>query len=111
MMLGRRGLMPNPKAGTLVQPEDIPRAIEEARAGRIEFRNDRTANLHLPIGKVSFTEEQLIGNMAAVMEAIRLNRPSAVKGIFMRRVVVTTTMGPGIKVEPNSALNMTLEEA
>jgi large subunit ribosomal protein L1 len=110
-VLGRRGLMPNPKAGTLVQPEDIPRAIEEARAGRIEFRNDRTANLHLPIGKVSFTEEQLIGNMAAVMEAIRLNRPSAVKGIFMRRVVVTTTMGPGIKVEPNSALNMTLEEA
>jgi large subunit ribosomal protein L1 len=110
-VLGRRGLMPNPKAGTLVQPEDIPRAVEEARAGRIEFRNDKTANIHLPIGKVSFTEEQLIGNMAAVMEAIRLNRPSSVKGTFMRRVVVTTTMGPGIKVEPNSALNMTLEEA
>jgi len=110
-VLGRRGLMPNPKAGTLVQPDDIPRAIEEARAGRIEFRNDKTANIHLPIGKVSFTEEQLIGNMAAVMEAIRLNRPTAAKGTFMRRVVVTTTMGPGIKVEPNSALNMTLEEA
>ncbi len=58
-VLGRKGLMPNPKAGTLVQPEDIPRAIEEARAGRVEFRNDKTANIHLPIGKVSFTEEQL----------------------------------------------------
>ncbi|MBN1565917.1 MAG: 50S ribosomal protein L1 [Anaerolineae bacterium] len=110
-VLGRRGLMPNPKAGTLVPPEDIPRAIEEARAGRIEFRNDKTANIHLPIGKVSFSEEQLIGNMAAVMEAIRLNRPTAAKGTFMKRVVVTTTMGPGIKVEPNTALAMTLAEA
>ncbi len=110
-VLGRRGLMPNPKAGTLVPPEDIPRAIDEARAGRIEFRNDKTGNIHLPIGKVSFTEEQLLGNMSAVMEAIRLNRPVAAKGTFMRRLVVTSTMGPGIKVEPNSALNMTLEEA
>ncbi|MBN1680970.1 MAG: 50S ribosomal protein L1 [Anaerolineae bacterium] len=107
-VLGRRGLMPNPKAGTLVQPEDIPRAIEEARAGRVEFRNDKTANIHVPIGKVSFSEEQLLGNMAAVMEAIRRARPAAAKGTFMRRVVITTTMGPGIKVEPNVALAMTV---
>lgn len=110
-VLGRRGLMPNPKAGTLVPPEDIPRAIEEARAGRIEFRNDKTANIHLPIGKVSFTEEQLVGNLASVMEAIRINRPTAAKGTFMRRAVITTTMGPGIKMDPNLALNLSLEEA
>jgi large subunit ribosomal protein L1 len=107
-VLGRRGLMPNPKAGTLVQPEDIPRAVEEARAGRIEFRNDKTANIHVPIGKVSFSEEQLRDNMAAVMEAIRRARPASAKGTFMRRVVLTTTMGPGIRVDPNAALGMTV---
>jgi large subunit ribosomal protein L1 len=106
-VLGRRGLMPNPKAGTLVQPEDIPRAIEEARAGRVEFRNDKTANIHVPIGKASFTEQQLVENMAAVMDAIRRNRPAATKGTYVRRVVVTTTMGPGIRVDPNTALAMT----
>lgn len=109
-VLGRRGLMPNPKAGTLVQPDEIPRAIEEAKAGRVEFRNDKTANLHLPIGKASFTEEQLLGNLAAVMDAIRRNRPSAAKGTFLRRAVVSTTMGPGIKIDPYIALNMTPEE-
>lgn len=106
-VLGRRGLMPNPKAGTLVQPEDIPRAIEEARAGRIEFRNDKTANIHVPIGKASFTAEQLEGNMAAVMDTIRRNRPAGAKGTFVRRAVLSTTMGPGIKVDPNAALAMT----
>jgi large subunit ribosomal protein L1 len=106
-VLGRKGLMPNPKAGTLVQPEDIPRAIEEARAGRIEFRNDKTANIHVPIGKASFSEEQLQGNMAAIMDAIRRSRPAAAKGTYIRRVVVTTTMGPGIRVDPNVALAMT----
>lgn len=106
-VLGRKGLMPNPKAGTLVQPDDIPRAIEEARAGRVEFRNDKTANVHLPIGKTNFTEQQLVENMAAVMDAIRRNRPAAMKGTYLRRVVVTTTMGPGIRVDPNAALAMT----
>ncbi len=106
-VLGRKGLMPNPKAGTLVQPEDIPRAIEEARAGRIEFRNDKTANIHVPIGKASFSVEALQGNMAAVMDAIRRSRPAAAKGTYVRRVVVTTTMGPGIRVDPNVALAMT----
>jgi large subunit ribosomal protein L1 len=106
-VLGRRGLMPNPKAGTLVQPEDIPRAIEEARAGRVEFRNDKTANVHLPIGKASFTEQQLVENMAAIMDAIRRTRPASAKGTYVRRVVVTTTMGPGIRVDPNVALAMT----
>jgi large subunit ribosomal protein L1 len=107
-VLGRRGLMPNPKGGTLVQPEDIPRAIEEARAGRVEFRNDKTANIHVPIGKASFGAEQLRDNMAAIMDAVRRARPAAAKGTFMRRVVITTTMGPGIKVDPNDALAMTV---
>jgi len=106
-VLGRKGLMPNPKAGTLVQPEDIPRAIEEARAGRIEFRNDKMANVHVPIGKVSFGEEQLLGNMATVMDTVRRSRPTAAKGTFVSRVVISTTMGPGIRVEPNAALAMT----
>jgi len=105
-VLGRRGLMPNPKAGTLIPPEDIPRAIEEARAGRVEFRNDKTANVHVPIGKVSFSEEQLRDNMAAVMDALRRARPTSAKGAYVRRVVVTSTMGPGIRVDTNAALNM-----
>jgi large subunit ribosomal protein L1 len=106
-VLGRRGLMPNPKAGTLVQPDDIARAINEARAGRVEFRNDRTGNIHVPIGKASFTEEALLGNMAVLMDTIRRNRPAAVKGQFVRRCVLTSTMGPGIKVDPFAALAMT----
>jgi len=105
-VLGRRGLMPNPKAGTLIPAEDIPRAIEEARAGRIEFRNDKTANIHVPIGKTSFPEEHLLGNMAAVMDAIRRARPAAAKGTYLRRAVVTSTMGPGIRIQPTLALNM-----
>ncbi|NLE53137.1 MAG: 50S ribosomal protein L1, partial [Chloroflexi bacterium] len=110
-VLGRRGLMPNPKAGTLIPPEDLPRAIEEARAGRIEFRNDKTANIHVPIGKVSFPEEQLIGNMAAVMDAVRRARPAAAKGAYVRRAVLTSTMGPGIKMQPNIVLNMSAPTA
>ncbi|NLF77399.1 MAG: 50S ribosomal protein L1 [Chloroflexi bacterium] len=107
-VLGRKGLMPNPKAGTLIPPEDIPRAIEEARAGRIEFRNDKTANIHVPIGKASFDEAKLRDNMAAVMDAIRRARPSAAKGTYVRRAVLTSTMGPGIRVDPNAALAMTV---
>ena len=105
-VLGRRGLMPNPKAGTLVPPEDLGRAIEEARAGRVEFRNDRTGNIHVPIGKASFDEQRLYENMAAVMDAIRRNRPPSAKGTFVRRAVVVTTMGPGIKVDPFAARAM-----
>ncbi|HML23100.1 MAG TPA: 50S ribosomal protein L1 [Aggregatilinea sp.] len=107
-VLGRKGLMPNPKAGTLIPAEDIPRAIEEARAGRVEFRNDKTANVHVPIGRVGFTEAQLRDNMAAVMDAIRRARPGSAKGTYVRRAVLSSTMGPGIKVDPNIALNMTV---
>jgi large subunit ribosomal protein L1 len=105
-VLGPRGLMPNPKAGTVVAEEHLPRVIEESKAGRVEFRVDKTANLHVPIGKVSFTEEALYDNMAVLMDAIKKNRPPAVKGTYVRRVTLTTTMGPGIKVDANQALAM-----
>lgn len=110
-VLGRRGLMPSPKSGTVVQPEDIPRVVEEARAGRVSYRNDKTGNVHVPVGKVSFDVTALVGNMGAFMETLRRNRPAASKGAFVRRCVVTTTMGPGIRVDPNLALTMEVSEA
>lgn len=105
-VLGRRGLMPSPKSGTVVQPEEIGRAVEEARAGRVAYRNDKTANVHVPIGKVSFDAKKLEENMGAFMESLRRARPAAAKGQFVRRCVLTSTHGPGIRVEPMSALNM-----
>ena len=109
-VLGPRGLMPNPKAGTVVPEGDLPRAINEAKAGRVEFRVDKTANLHVPIGKVSFSEKQLYDNMAALLNAVKKARPAASKGAFVRRCTLTTTMGPGIKVDPNQALAMELAD-
>ena len=109
-VLGPRGLMPNPKAGTVVPAEDIARVVEESKAGRVEFRVDKTANLHIPIGKASFDEKKLYENMAALMEAIRKARPSATKGTYVRRITLTTTMGPGIKVDPTQAQAMEMQE-
>jgi len=105
-VLGPRGLMPNPKAGTVVPAEDLPRVIREAKAGRVEFRLDKTANLHVPIGKVSFSAEQLYDNMAAMMDAIKKAKPSGAKGAYIRRITMAATMGPGIKVEANAAQSM-----
>ena len=98
-ILGPRGLMPNPKAGTLVPAEDLPRLIKEMRSGRVEFRLDKTANLHVPIGKVSFPKENLLDNLAALMEAVLKAKPASAKGQFIRKITLTTTMGPGIKVD------------
>lgn len=105
-VLGPRNLMPNPKAGTVVQPADITSAIHAAKAGRVEFRLDKTANIHIPLGKVSFTAEALEENMAALMSAIQKARPSGAKGIFIRKVTVASTMGPGVRIDPNTALSM-----
>lgn len=102
-ILGPRGLMPNPKAGTVVSADDMERAINEAKAGRVEFRLDKTANIHVAIGKVSFEADKLFENFAALMDAIRKARPAGAKGSFIKRITVATTMGPGIKVEPNEA--------
>jgi large subunit ribosomal protein L1 len=98
-ILGPRGLMPNPKAGTVVQPDDLDRAVNELKAGRVEFRNDKTGNLHIPIGKASFEADKLLSNAEAVMSAVQGQKPAGVKGIYIRRVVVTSTMGPGVRVE------------
>jgi large subunit ribosomal protein L1 len=102
-ILGTRGLMPNPKAGTVVAAADLARAINELKAGRVEFRLDRTANLHVPIGKVSFEAGKLYDNLGALMEAIKKARPAGAKGTYIRKITVTTTMGPGIRVDPNAA--------
>jgi len=105
-ILGTRGLMPNPKAGTVVPAADLARVIRELKAGRVEFRVDKTGNLHVPMGKASFDTDKLYGNMAALMEAVRKARPASAKGSFVRKVTVTSTMGPGIHVDPNSAQAM-----
>ena len=99
-ILGPRGLMPNPKAGTVVSADNIARAIKEAKAGRVEFRLDKTANIHVSVGKVSFNADQLYENFAALMEAVHKARPAGAKGEYIRRITLTTTMGPGIKVNP-----------
>jgi large subunit ribosomal protein L1 len=105
-ILGTRGLMPNPKAGTIVQPDDLPRAIKEARQGRVEFKIDKTGNLHVPIGKVSFTEEQLLENLTALMDAVNRAKPSGAKGIYVRHVTLTSTMAPGIRLDVDQASAM-----
>jgi large subunit ribosomal protein L1 len=105
-VLGPRGLMPSPKAGTIAPAEDLPRLIQEAKAGRVEFRVDRTANLHTPIGKVSFPLEKLVDNFTAMVDAIRKAKPPASKGTYLRKITVTSTMGPGIKVDPIQAQAM-----
>lgn len=99
-ILGPRGLMPNPKAGTVVQSDNIADAIESAKAGRIEFRLDKTANIHAPIGKISFSAEDLQENLVAFMIAVRQARPAGAPGNFIRRVTIASSMSPGVKIDP-----------
>ena len=98
-VLGRRGLMPNPRSGTMVQPQDLPRAIQEAKAGRLEYRTDRTAIIHCPIGKISFETNQLMDNLSSLMDAIVRDRPEGVKGAFLRSAYLTSSMGPSIPMD------------
>ena len=102
-VLGPRGMMPSPKAGTIVQASELPRIVEETRLGRVEFRVDKTSNVHVPIGKVRFKSEQILDNFSSVMEAVMAARPTAVKGLYLKRVTLTSTMGPGIRVDVNAA--------
>jgi large subunit ribosomal protein L1 len=108
-VLGPRGLMPSPKAGTIVPAEDLPRVIRETRLGRVEFRVDKTSNIHVPIGKAGFDHEKLMGNFAAFMEAVTAAKPASVKGVYLKKVTLTSTMGPGIKVDPNAAASLHAE--
>lgn len=105
-ILGPRGLMPNPKAGTLVDADDLPEMIDEIKAGRVEFRVDKNANLHVPIGKVSFPIDNLLDNFAAMVHSVRRARPPAASGRYFRKIVVTSSMGPGVKVDPMEAQSL-----
>jgi large subunit ribosomal protein L1 len=110
-VLGPRGLMPSPKTGTILPAEDLPRVIEETRLGRVEFRVDKTSNIHAPIGKVSFSADKLMQNFTALMEAIVAAKPAAVKGIYLKRITLAATMGPGVKVDVNAASSRAVENA
>jgi len=105
-ILGRRGLMPNPKSGTIVAANDLPRVIEDARKGRVEFKLDRTAIIHVPLGKVSFEDDKLMDNLAAVVEAVTKAKPSGAKGQYVKTASLTTTMGAGIKLDLKPTLSL-----
>jgi len=105
-VLGPRGLMPNPRSGTVVGAEDLPKAVQDARQGRVEFRLDRSALIHVPIGKVSFSEEQLLENLATLVQEIVKARPAGAKGQYVRSITLTTTMGPGISLELGPTLGL-----
>jgi large subunit ribosomal protein L1 len=111
-ILGPQGKMPNPKVGTVTM--DVRKAVEEAKAGKVEYRTDRTAIVHLSLGKISFEERALLENYQVVMEEILRARPSAAKGKYIRSIVMSTTMGPGVKVDPSrirDAAQIAAEEA
>ncbi len=105
-ILGRKGLMPNPKSGTVVAADDLPRVIEDARKGRVEFKLDRTAIIHVPLGKVSFDDDKLMENLTALVEAVVKAKPSGAKGQFVKSATLTTTMGPGIRLDLKPTLDL-----
>lgn len=106
-ILGRRGLMPNPKSGTIAPAQDLPRLIQDARKGRVEFKLDRTGIIHVPIGKLSFTTDKLQENLTALVDAVVRARPSGAKGQYVRSISVASSMGPGLKLD----LNVTLSQS
>jgi large subunit ribosomal protein L1 len=105
-VLGPKGLMPNPRSGTVVDAADMAKAVRDARQGRVEFRLDRTAIVHVPIGKVSFEEQALEENMATLVSEIVKAKPAGAKGVYIRSITLTTTMGPGIPLDPTPTLAM-----
>jgi large subunit ribosomal protein L1 len=108
-VLGPQGKMPNPKVGTVTM--DVGRAVQEAKAGKIEYRTDRTAIVHLPIGKRSFSDRQLLENYAAVVDELIRAKPAAAKGRYLRTIVLASTMGPGVKVDPSRTRDILEESA
>ena len=107
-ILGPKGLMPNPKTGTVTF--DVERAIKEIKAGKVEYRVDKTAIVHVPIGKISFEAEKILGNLTTLMEALVKAKPVAAKGTYLKSVAIASTMGPGIKLNPQSSTGKTAEK-
>ena len=105
-ILGRRGLMPNPKSGTVVTSDALPRVINDARKGRVEFKLDRTAIIHVSIGKISFDADKLLDNLTAMIEAVVRAKPSGAKGQYVKTASLTTTMGPGIRLDLKTTLSL-----
>jgi large subunit ribosomal protein L1 len=104
-VLGRRGLMPNPKSGTIVaNPNDLPRVINESKGGRVEFRNDKTGLLHIGIGKLSFSEDQIKDNLLSIVDAVVRAKPTGAKGTYVKSITLTSTMGPGIHMDVTQTL-------
>ena len=108
-ILGRKGLMPNPRTGTVVPSEDVAKAVEESKKGRLEFKIDKSSIIHTLIGKASFEKDQLTENMAVLMESIVSQRPSGLKGEFIKSAYITTTMGPSVSVEVASIMSLTVK--
>jgi large subunit ribosomal protein L1 len=108
-ILGRKGLMPNPKSGTVVQPDDLPKVIEDSRKGRVEFRLDKTAVIHAPLGKASFDNGQLLDNLTIFMDSVNRARPAGAKGQYVKNISICTSQGPGIKLDPTEALTLRVE--
>lgn len=105
-VLGPRGLMPSPKAGTIVPPDQLPQIIKETRLGRVEFKTDKTGGIHSIIGKSSFSEAQLLENFSALMDALQRAKPAGAKGVYLKKIVLAATMGPGVRVDVNAAQNL-----
>jgi len=105
-VLGRKGLMPNPRSGTVVRPEDIAKAVGDARKGRVEFRLDRTGVLHGLVGKISFDEDKLVDNLATFVDAVNQAKPTGVKGSYLRSASMASAMGPGIKLDMPSTASL-----
>lgn len=108
-VLGPRGLMPNPRSGTVVEGDDVGKAVSEAMAGRVEFRTDREASVHVPVGKAGFEREQLLDNLATVVQEIVKAKPSGVKGTYIRSLHLASTMGPSVKLEQTTTLALKAE--
>lgn len=105
-VLGPRGLMPSPKAGTIVQPDQLPQLIRELRLGRVEFKTDKTGGIHTVVGKSEFTPQQLLENFSALMDALVRAKPAGAKGQYLKKIVVAASMGPGVRVDINAAQNL-----